>query len=115
MAVGIFVRFFRSNQGPQLEAKVMDCRSPSQLAKADLPSTSCDWKMFMSMDGFFRGSLKWDPLWGKTKLIANVAGNFEGFPCQNRALLVGVIFHDLCFSRWFGMSFLLGEGRLVES
>jgi len=28
-------------QAPQLEAKVMDCRSPSQLAKADLPSTSC--------------------------------------------------------------------------
>ena len=37
--------------GPQLEAKVMDCRSPSQLAKADLPSTSCDSEMFVSFSG----------------------------------------------------------------
>ena len=37
--------------GPQLEAKVMDCRSPSQLAKADLPSTSCDSEMFVSFQG----------------------------------------------------------------
>ncbi len=62
---GVFVRFFRSNQGPQLEAKVMDCRSPSQLAKADLPSTSCDWKMFMSMDGFFQGVIKMGPTFGE--------------------------------------------------
>ena len=41
--------------GPQLEAKVMDCRSPSQLAKADLPSTSCDSEMFVSFS--------WAPIW----------------------------------------------------
>ncbi|CAJ1368309.1 unnamed protein product [Effrenium voratum] len=33
-------------QAPQLEAKVMDCRSPSQLAKADLPSTWLELKGF---------------------------------------------------------------------
>jgi len=42
-----------SASGPQLEAKVMDCRSPSQLAKADLPSTSCYFALYTRDDLVF--------------------------------------------------------------
>ena len=48
----------RGSRGPQLEAKAVDCRSPSQLAKAELPSTSCAqaWiGCFRFMDGLFGG------------------------------------------------------------
>lgn len=42
-----------SQTGPQLEAKAVDCRSPSQLAKADLPSTSCYFALFSREDLVF--------------------------------------------------------------
>ncbi|CAL1141173.1 unnamed protein product [Cladocopium goreaui] len=42
-----------SQTGPQLEAKAVDCRSPSQLAKAELPSTSCYFALFSREDLVF--------------------------------------------------------------